>query len=114
MNHLRALAGLLAGLGLGVLSAALAHWKATCPVSDPPTPRPARRYAPLPADDWCPEHDRWYPPESECPGCLAENEGTWGPGDVVGLGPEPPADGWYLDMVRRAAFPGTAEDPWRD
>lgn len=71
--------------------------------------------------DWEPE------PPTRCEGCgemhsaefpcAAECESAWDPDDVVDLGPGPgaSADGWYLDLVARAMFPGSSpHDDWRN
>jgi hypothetical protein len=57
---------------------------------------------------WCPEHECYFEPCSGCPDCDEDNEGTWEPDDVVGLGPpdlDHPPD-WY-----RALAP---HHDWRD
>jgi hypothetical protein len=115
------LAGTLAyylGLGWLRLSRRTELRKST----DPATPRtvdaPRRPRPTPPDDDWCPAHDCWYGAETECPGCREEWETTWA------LGEEPcdedlhrrddwtdreeeaaaaDSDGWYLDLVNRAA-----------
>ena len=100
---------------------------------------------PLPEDawGWCPAHECWFASGADCPQCRHErsqsapdgeicpadfgdpcpdcsgedDEGTWGLDDVVGLGPEPTemTDGWYLDLLARAEFPGAdPHSPWRD
>jgi hypothetical protein len=89
-------------------------------------------YHELPVEEWCPAHDCWYGPETECAGCRDEWEQTWT------LGEEPAerdawsdseeerwaatenyrdkelSDGWYLDLLKRAEFPTDPHSDWRD
>jgi hypothetical protein len=84
--------------------------------------RPA--YAELPTEEWCPAHDSWYGPETECPGCREEWEQTW----TLGEEPEEQqrrddwsdqqeeraqSDAWYQDLIARSEG-RDPHHPWRD
>lgn len=73
-------------------------------------PRPANRptYAELPTEEWCPAHDLWYGPETECPGCREEWEQAW----TLGEEPEEQErrDDFNDQAEERAA--AEAELPW--
>lgn len=81
-----------------------------------------------PDEEWCPAHDSWFGPDTECPGCRDEWEQTWTLGDdpaeiarrddwadsrdewptraEIDHHEATEADGWYRDLVSRAEYPG--------
>lgn len=63
-----------------------------------------------PAVDWCIHCCSHHSPEAPC-----EDDNDWNYDDGIDLGMIEPSDGWYLDLIARASYPGF--DPhsgWRD